>query len=217
MAKLTGPILSFGARGSIGKTIVASKWRGVAYARQHVVPANPRTTAQQAVRTLFAYLREMWKLAPSEVAPAWDSFAQGRPFTGMNKFIGENVRVLNGEIVMDNFIGSPGSKGGPAPVSVAAVTGGASGEIDVTVTVPTIPPGWAITKVVAIGFPDANPTGIFLGPFVQATDAAAPYQPDLTGLGSAVPCQVAAWIVWTKPDGSAAYSVSITDQATSAA
>lgn len=217
MAKLTGPLLSFGARGSIGKTLVASKWRGVPYARQHVVPANPQTTAQQAVRTLFAYLREMWKLAPSEIALTWDSFAQGRPFTGMNKFIGENVRVLNGQIDMDNFIGSPGSKGGPAPVSVAAVTGAATGEIDVTVTVPVIPTGWAITRVVAVAFPDADPTGIFLGPFVQATDAAAPYQPALTGLGSAVLCQVSAWIVWEKPDGSAAYSVSITDQATSGA
>ena len=57
MAKLTGPLLSFGATGQIAKTMVVGTWRGIDYARQYVVPANPRTTAQQANRTRFALLR----------------------------------------------------------------------------------------------------------------------------------------------------------------
>jgi len=43
MSKLTGPLLSFGARGQIGKAMVTSTWKGVPYARQYVVPANPQT------------------------------------------------------------------------------------------------------------------------------------------------------------------------------
>jgi hypothetical protein len=187
----------------------------VKYARQHVVPANPRTIAQQNVRSLFAYLREMWKLAPAEVLATWDDFAAGRPFTGMNKFVGENVRVMNGETDMDNFIGSPGSRGGLPAVSFAAVTGGSAGTIDWTLTPPSLPSGWTIAKAVAVAFPDADPTGIFSGPFVQSTDATSTYGGTLSGLGSAIPCQVSGWLVWNKPDGKLAYSVGTTVQATS--
>lgn len=212
MAKVTGPFMSFGGRGQIGKAMVAQKWRGVQYVREYVVPANPRTTAQQAVRSLFAYLREMWKLAPSEVLLGWNAFAQGRPFTGMNKFVGENVRVLNGEADMDNFIGNPGSGGGLPPVSITAVAGAGAGEIDVTIDEPDIPTGWALTRAVATAFPDADPTGIFTGPYVQGTDAATPFEITLTGLPTGVTCQVQAWLVWTKPNGKTAYSVALSDQ-----
>lgn len=215
MARLRGPLLSFGAEGQIAKTMVTATWRGVKYAREYVVPANPRTQAQQDIRTLFAYLREMWKLAPAEVLATWNSFAQGRPFTGMNKFIGENVRVMKFETDMNNFIGSPGSKGGLPPVTFNAATGTSPGEVVATFTVPSAPPGWALTKAVAVAFPDADPTGIFTGPFVQGTDNSSPYEITLGGLGAGVACQVAGWLVWTKPNGDLAYSVGITDQATS--
>lgn len=213
MAKLTGPMLSFGARGQIGKAMVTAKWRGIAYARQYVKPANPQTAAQTAVRSLFAYLREMWKLAPTEVVATWDAFARGRPFTGMNKFVGENVRVLNGETDMNNFIGSPGSGGGLPPVTFAAVTGGAAGEIDFTFDVPATPSGWTLLRSVATAFPDADPTGIFMGPYVEETVALAPWDGTLTGCDSGVNHQVAGWLVWQKPSGDLAYSVSMLDQA----
>src|SRR3546814_7568895 len=103
----------------------------------------------------------MWKLAPSETILAWNAFAKGRPFTGMNKFVGENVRVLKGETTLANFIGNPGSGGGLPPTSITAVTGSTPGTIDVTVTPPTVPDGWVLVKAVATAMPDANPTGIF--------------------------------------------------------
>lgn len=208
MAKLTGPLLSFGARGQLGKTMVMSKWRGVPYARQHVVPTNPRTTAQQIVRKTFALLREMWKVAPAQVLDTWNSFAQGRPFLGVNKWVGENVRVLNGEALMTNTILSPGSKGGPGPLTFAAIAGGAAGEIDVTFTIPVAPNGWTLAKIVAAAFNDQDPADFFTGPFV-AEEAAAPATTlTLTGLGAGESCIVGGWLVWTKPDGTLAYSVS---------
>lgn len=217
MAKVNGPFLSFGGRGQIGKSMVAAKWRGVQYVREYVKPSNPQTLAQQNVRKLFAYLREMWKLAPSEVLMGWNDFAKGRPFTGMNKFIGENVRVLKGEPNMDNFIGNPGSGGGLPPVSIAAVAGGTSGAIAVTVSAPAIPSGWVLQKAVATAFPDADPTGIFTGPYVQGTDDTTPYAITLTGLPPAALCQVQAWLVWQKSSGQLAYSVAMSVTATAKA
>src|SRR5690606_27546113 len=88
MGKTTAPLLSFDASGTLAKTVVYSRWRGISYARRHVIPANPRTIPQQFNRLAFATLREMWKVAPPAAQAPWDAFATGRPFTGMNAFIG---------------------------------------------------------------------------------------------------------------------------------
>jgi hypothetical protein len=215
MAKTNAPFLSFAGRGQIGKSMVASKWRGINYMRQYVIPANPNTVAQQGVRKLFAYLREMWKLAPPQVQDAWNAFASGRPFTGMNKWVGENVRVLNGMTDLDNLIFSPGAKGGLVPTGVSVTTGSTAGTITVTGSAPTAPDGWVFAALCAAAVPDADPTGIFTGPFVYGEDTTSAYSITLSGLGASTPCEVGVWARWTKPDGSTAYSVSTTYQATS--
>lgn len=214
MAKTTAPILSFDARGSVAKTVVFSNWKGVKYARQHVVPANPKTVAQTFVRDMFAVLREMWKLAPQEILSTWNSFAEGRPFTGMNKWVGENVRVLNGETDMQNVIFSPGAKGGLPPESINAATGTTPGSIDVTFVVPAAPVGWTLTSAVAAAFEDQAPNAFFTGNFRAASDNAAPWVVTITGLTAGAVCNVGGWLVWTKPNGQLAYSVSLSDQAT---
>jgi hypothetical protein len=218
MAKLTGPLLSFGADGQIGKAMVTSKWRGIAYARQYVVPANPRTTAQQNNRTRFALLREMWKLAPAAVRAPWDAFAKGRPFLPFNKFVGENNRLLVGQTTFATAIMSPGALGGLPPEGVVAVAGGSTGEIDVTVTPPSqLPIDWSIVECGAAAFQQQNPIGLFTGPFVAGTDDTAPYEITLTGLGPAEVCAVFGWVVYERNDGKLAYSVSLYDEATSGA
>lgn len=213
MAKVTGPLLSFSARGSIGKAIVASNWKGVKYMRQHVIPANPRTTAQQAVRRTFALLREMFKLAPAIVREPWDAHAQGRPLTGMNKYVGENTRVLNGEADMALFIGSPGAKGGLPPDSMALSIAGGAGEILATFVVPDEPTGWTLTAAQAMAFKQQAPDAIFTGPILAGEDVAAPYEVEFTGLDNAFDYVVAGWLKWEKPDGTFAYSVGLTDTA----
>lgn len=218
MAKLTGPLLSFGADGQIGKAMVTAKWRGIAYARQYVKPANPRTTAQQNNRTRFALFREMWKLAPQEVRDPFDTFALGRPFLGFNSFVGENNRLTNGETDLQAMLMSPGARGGLPPAGVTAGTGSGSGEIDVTITPPSqLPAGWTVTECAAAAVVDQNPIGIFSGPFVAGTDATDPYVVTLGGLGSGVACVGFGWVVYEKANGDTAYSVSLSDTATSGA
>lgn len=56
MAKLKAPLLSLGATGAIGKTIVYFPWKGLDCAREYVVPANPDTTAQQTQRDYLTTL-----------------------------------------------------------------------------------------------------------------------------------------------------------------
>lgn len=208
MAKVTAPLLSFGARGQIGKTMVNSKWRGINYTRQYVVPSNPNTLAQQGVRKLFAYLREMWKRAPAGVVDPWNAFASGRPFLGVNKFVGENVRILNGESTMDGIIFSPGARGGLPPVGVTVSPGSNPGEIVIAGAAPTAPDGWTFDALCAAACPDGDPTGFFVGPFVYGEDTSSTYSITLSGLGAGTPCQVGVWARWIKPNGDKAYSAS---------
>ena len=46
MAKVTGPLMSMSASGTVGKAIVFSIWKGNAYVRRWLKPANPETESQ---------------------------------------------------------------------------------------------------------------------------------------------------------------------------
>ena len=50
MAKVSGPLFSVDASGGYAGTLVFAKWKGRNYARQLVVPANPRTADQEQAR-----------------------------------------------------------------------------------------------------------------------------------------------------------------------
>lgn len=211
MAKVNAPLLSFGGSGTIAKSVTFGKWRGINYARQHVVPANPNTTEQQTTRSTFALLREMWKLAPVLVQAPWDAFAQGRPFTGMNKFVGENLRVVRGQPDFANFIGSPGARGGLPPQSVTPQVTPPSGTIVLDIVAPTqVPTGWTLQAAVACAFKDQDPAGFFVGPFVAGEDTTSSYSISLDLDAPGEDIVYSAWLRWQKPDESLAYSVGLT-------
>ena len=215
MAKITGPLLSLGASGQIGKTLVFAKWRGVGYVRQYVVPANPQTVAQQLTRNTFATIRSMFKIASTIARAPFDAFATGRPLLGVNQYLKSNILAMLGDVNMDNFVSSPGARGGLPPDSVIVTTGVGSGEIDIAVNEPSIPTDWTLTAAQAVGFPDQAPDVAFVGPMVEGEDVATPFSITLAGLGSGVACQGSAFLKWLKPNGDIAYSVSITGQAVS--
>lgn len=50
MAKLKAPLMSLGASGALGKALVFFGWKGLNVVREYVVPANPKTTAQNTQR-----------------------------------------------------------------------------------------------------------------------------------------------------------------------
>jgi hypothetical protein len=50
VAKLKAPLLSLGASGAIGKTLVFFGWKGIDAVREYVIPANPKTAPQNTQR-----------------------------------------------------------------------------------------------------------------------------------------------------------------------
>jgi hypothetical protein len=202
--------MGFGASGTLGDTLVYSRWRGVPYARRYVIPGNPQTAAQQETRNIFRTLSQLWKQLPAAAVAPWNTFATGRPFLGVNRFTGDNIRVFRKPTTQTDmalFIGSPGARGGPAP-SDLQLTGGAL-SIAAEIATPTLPLGWAITEVQGIAFPDQDPTENFVGPVTYASADTGPYDLDFTGLQAATDYVVAVWIEYARPDGTAAYSISL--------
>jgi len=212
MSKVTAPLLSFGASGSVAKTQVYSRWKGRAYVRRHVIPANPNSSEQQLTRNAFTWLSGVWKNSPALLTAPWDLYAQGQVLTGRNAFIGQNTAALRPEVLNTTMIFSPGAKGGPAPTSVSAAA--AAGAINVTIVPPTPPTGWSVTQCVAAAIRSQNPQSGVLFSVAANSDATDPYVVNITGLTAGQLYVVGGWVQYAKPDGSVAYSPSLNDTET---
>lgn len=209
MSKVTAPLLSFDARGKIADTMVYSNWRGVPYVRRHVIPGNPKTTAQVLTRDIFRALELRWKQAGPIMRSPWDRFAVGQKFVGRNSYLGKNIAVIRGDANMADYIGSPGAKGGLPPVSMALATA-AGGGIECVVVAPAIPTGWAVVAAQATFLKDQTPEAVVGDIIVEGEDTSDPFSIDVTGLGTVL-YWVQAWIKWTKADGTVAYGPSLAD------
>lgn len=203
MAKVTAPLLSFGASGQLAKSLVFATWRGVAYSRRHVVPANPNTADQQETRNTFGWLNNVWRYLPSEVSEAWNAYASGQPLTGRNALIKLNLADLRSEADLTNFIFSPSAKSGPVAGAMVA-TGGAA-QITVDLTAPTLPAGWTIVEAVAAAIRQQDPQSGTLFTTIAGTDATAAYSIVLAGLTAVQTYVVGGWFKYARPDGSFAY------------
>lgn len=215
MSKLIAPLLSFGAGGQLAKTAVYSSWKGIPYARRYVIPANPKTTQQQVTRNMFKVLNQIWLLMPGVGKEPWLARAQGQPFTGVNAFIQSNIRGVDTEAPPTDwagFIGSAGAKGGLPPASLGITP--AATTLTAAIGAPSIPDGWTIEEAQGIVFQDGDPQANLVGNVQAQVDATSTYSLVFTGLTTATDYVVSVWFKWNRPDGSYAYSTSLTDLAT---
>ena len=122
MAKLKAPLLSMGATGQLGKTLVFFPWKGINAAREYVVPANPNTTLQQTQRGYFSDGVAMIHTAqalPADELSAADILAytllanqNASPRTWFNEFVkqyaNQHVAGLKG-VIFRNMVITPGA------------------------------------------------------------------------------------------------------------
>lgn len=91
------------ASGKIGNMVTAS-WKGINYARAHVIPANPNTTAQQAVRSKSSFVVEFGKqILSSVIQPYWNGMYP--KMSGFNAFskINNSLADASSGINENNF------------------------------------------------------------------------------------------------------------------
>jgi hypothetical protein len=70
---------------------VFSKWRGINYIRSRVVPANPKTAGQVAIREALARLVALWQGFGVNTKDNWKYMMSGREKSGFNHWIGLNT------------------------------------------------------------------------------------------------------------------------------
>lgn len=107
MAKITGPLLSLDASGSVAGTLVFSRWKGIQYARQRVIPTYRRTDDQAAIRDIIKDASQAWRNEDSPIdasyKEAYDLAASGQAYSGFNLFIRDAVAKNEGISYDGNF------------------------------------------------------------------------------------------------------------------
>jgi hypothetical protein len=205
MAVVTGPLLSFGARGSIAKTQVYASWKGRPYARRYTTPAYRRSSEQDLTRNVFSWLNNIWKFSSQTFQAPWVAFAQGKVLTDRNAFMQQNVSFLRPLTTNTGMVMSPGAKGG---VGVTPVITPASTSLAVAATAPDVSGlGWTTIGLDAVALPEQNPQmDTDYQMFTGTRDTSAPYSVTISGLTTATTYVVGAWFVFQR-------SASLTDLA----
>lgn len=93
MARLTGPLMSLDASGSVAGALTFAKWKGRNYVRQLVTPANPKSAAQTAFRAMFGYLSRLWASIDTFDAgsqASWEDLAEAGNYSPFNAYMRYN-------------------------------------------------------------------------------------------------------------------------------
>lgn len=89
MVRVTGPFLSLDARGTLADTMTGSFWRGINYIRERVIPHNPKSSAQVAVRGVLTDGVSKWRFGFISQTHKnwWNTYARGLGESGFNRFM----------------------------------------------------------------------------------------------------------------------------------
>jgi hypothetical protein len=102
MAKVTGPLLSLDASGTVAGAMTFAKWKGRNYIRQRVIPANPQSAAQTGVRSSFAGEVELWKANQVALTSAFDTLAKQSNISAFNAFTGYSQKQYSRSLHVAN-------------------------------------------------------------------------------------------------------------------
>jgi len=91
MVRLYGPLMSLDASGTIADAVTFSKWKGRNYARQRVIPANPQSVLQVAVRQMMKFLSQNWASMSALEKADWDNLGKATSISPFNAYIAFNM------------------------------------------------------------------------------------------------------------------------------
>lgn len=94
MAGTTAPLFGLDARGSLGKAIVFSKWKGRTYVRKHSIPANPQSGLQTGMRASMKFITQSWAGMSQADKDAWHEIAAVTNITDLNAMVGYNQALV---------------------------------------------------------------------------------------------------------------------------
>lgn len=132
-AKLDGPLMSMGASGSIGGILTFGSNKGRNFVRQLVIPSNPKTPAQQGVRSAMKWIGQEWSQLSAPNQATWETRAAQTNISPFNAFSSKG---------MDNWSNGAAPQR-EDPAETVAVTGP-----------PTVPTDVVTERRVTLGWTD---------------------------------------------------------------
>jgi len=132
MARVRTPLLSFGARGKLAKTLVYFPWKGIDAVREYVVPTNPRTAAQTSQRGYMTDVVAAWRnyFTAASGREAWDRAAtqDSRPLSGFNLFTSNAVKLAPTDADASFANGAAAAAGNTVDIDMLNMDDGATGD-----------------------------------------------------------------------------------------
>lgn len=142
MARVQGPLFSLGASGKLGGAVVYATWKGRAYVRELVRPANPKSDKQLSVRGMLKFLSQEWAGIGDTAQVSWEDLADADVVSPFNAYIKKNLRRWR------NFLGvgqdSDPAAGDTGPTHGAGSAAGGVRMATVTMAVTAPGDGWGL-------------------------------------------------------------------------
>ncbi len=111
MARVNGPLMSMSASGALAGTIVFAHWKGRAYVRQLVKPANPKSGGQTSMRAMMKFLSQQWSTIVGSDQASWEDLADAGVFSPFNAYtkvnLGRNRDFLAPSTHADQLVTGP--------------------------------------------------------------------------------------------------------------
>lgn len=141
MARLTAPLMSLDASGSVAGALTFAKWKGRNYVRQLVQPANPRSATQVSVRAMMAFLSQAWGQMTDPQKASWATLADAGNYSTFNAYVRENQRRWTQQSYPINQPSQSALT--PPTLGVLTATGGV-GIIDVSQAITSADDMWGV-------------------------------------------------------------------------
>jgi len=123
MVKLTGPMFSMTASGTIGNTLTYSVWKGRAYARQRVIPSNPKSAGQTGMRAMFSFLSKQWTGLTAPDQATFDDDAEAKSISSFNSYMKLNMDRWKNYLPPSQTF-TPAAASTPLTITTMTLTGG---------------------------------------------------------------------------------------------
>ena len=152
MVKVSAPAMSLDASGSLGGSVVFSKWKGRNYARVLVIPSNPKTAPQISVRAMMRGLSQDWTNLTAGNKATWATRAASMIVSPFNAYVSYNLdrwRHFKAPSKQDPATEAGGAPSAPTTTPTAGVR-----EVQLSIADGATPPDWfwLIFRSVTTGF-----------------------------------------------------------------
>lgn len=101
MARVSGPLMSMSASGTVGKALTFGKWKGRPWVREWFIPENPKTVKQVNIRTALTLLIAEWQGEDEPTKTKWDAYAEPFKMAGVNKYVSKGMLAYVAQLTVD--------------------------------------------------------------------------------------------------------------------